>query len=67
MPIGKLTRVDDMLPPPEKLMATERTVKVTLRLSESSIKFFKEYAGKYHTKYQRVIRRLIDTYANRFA
>lgn len=67
MPIGKITRVKDFLPPPEELMAYERTVKVTLRLSENSIKFFKQYAQKYHTKYQKVIRRLIDTYAKRFA
>jgi predicted DNA binding CopG/RHH family protein len=67
MPIGKITRVKDFLPSPEELMMPERTVKVTLRLSEDSIKFFKEYAQKYHTKYQKVIRRLVDMYANRFA
>ena len=67
MPGGKLIRVKDFLPSPEELMASERTVKVTLRLSEESIKFFKEYAQKYHTKYQKVIRRLVDMYAHRFA
>ena len=67
MPAGKLARVKDMLPPPAELMASEKTVKVTLRLSESSIKFFKQYAQKYHTKYQKVIRRLVDVYAERFA
>ncbi|MDO8535822.1 MAG: BrnA antitoxin family protein [Candidatus Omnitrophota bacterium] len=67
MPIGKLTRVDDIFPTPEELMASEHTVKVTLRLSESSIQFFKQYAEKYHTKYQKVIRRLVDMYAQRFA
>lgn len=67
MPIGKLTRIKDFLPSPEELMASERTVKVTLRLSEDSIKMFKKYAQKYNTKYQRVIRRLVDTYAKRYA
>ena len=67
MPTGKITRVKDFLPSPEELMTPERTVKVTLRLSEDSIKFFKDYAQKYHTKYQKVIRRLVDMYANRFA
>lgn len=67
MPVGKLTRVKDFLPPPEELMIPERTVKVTLRLSEASIHFFKDYAHKYHTKYQKVIRQLVDTYAKRFA
>jgi hypothetical protein len=67
MPIGRLKRADDTLPSPEELMASERTVKVTLRLSEESIKFFKQYAERYHTKYQRVIRKLLDAYAKRFA
>ncbi len=67
LPSGKITRVKDFLPPPEELMASDRTVKITLRLSESSIRFFKQYAQKYHTKYQKVIRRLVDTYAKRFA
>lgn len=67
MPIGELKRIKDTLPSPEELMVSERTVKVTLRLSETSLKFFKHYAQKYHTKYQRVIRRLVDSYAERYA
>jgi len=67
MPVGKLTRVKDVLPSPEELMVSEKTIKVTLRLSENSLRFFKQYAQKYHTKYQKVIRKLIDVYAERFA
>jgi len=67
MPIGKITRVKDFLPPPEELMLDDHTIKVTLRLSEKSVVFFKRYAQKYHTKYQKVIRKLIDTYADHFA
>ena len=67
MPSGKLIRVKDFLPPPEELMIPERTVKITLRLSEASIQFFKDYAHKYHTKYQKVIRKLVDSYADHFA
>lgn len=66
MPIGKLTRAKDMLPSPEELMIPERTIKVTLRLSEDSIKFFKRYAQKYHTKYQKMIRKVVDAYTERF-
>jgi predicted DNA binding CopG/RHH family protein len=66
MPVGKLKKIKDTLPPPEELMIPERTVKVTLRLSENSIRFFKCYAEKYHTKYQKVIRKLIDTYAEKY-
>ena len=67
MPINELKRVKDTLLSPEELMVSERTVKVTLRLSGNSLKFFKHYAQKYHTKYQRVIRRLVDSYAERYA
>ncbi|MFH0840086.1 MAG: CopG family transcriptional regulator [Candidatus Omnitrophota bacterium] len=66
MPIGKLARAKDMLPSPEELIIPERTVKVTLRLSEDSIKFFKRYAQKYHMKYQKMIRKVVDAYTERF-
>ena len=66
MPIGKLTRVEDYLPPPEKLVVPERTVKVTLRISESSMKFFKRAAKRNHTKYQKMIRVLLDKYAKKY-
>lgn len=66
-PIGKLTRVTDVLPPPDQLVLPENTVKVTLLLSKSSIKFFKRQASRHRTKYQRMIRRLVDEYANRYS
>lgn len=66
MPSGKIVRIPDFLPSPAELMAAEKTVKVTLRLSESSVALFKSYANRYHTKYQKVIRRLVDTYANKY-
>ena len=66
MPIGKLTRIKDTLPPPEELIVPEKTVKVTLRLSEDSIKFFKYYAQKHHIKYQTMIRKVVDAYTERF-
>ncbi len=65
MPMGELKRVGDFLPPPEELAVSERTVKVTLRLSESSLVFFKKQAKKYHTKYQKMVRFLLDKYAEK--
>lgn len=62
MPIGRLTRVSDFLPPPEQLVLPEETVKVTMCLSKSSVLFFKQQASKHHMKYQRMIRNLVDTY-----
>jgi len=67
MPIGKLKKINDFLPPPEELMMPEHTVKITLRLSEESITFFKHQAQKYHTKYQKIIRKLLDAYVKHFA
>jgi len=63
MPIGKLTRAKDFLPPPEALAMPEETIKITLALKKSSVEFFKHKAEQYHTKYQRMIRELIDRYA----
>ncbi len=62
MPVGKLTRVDDFLPPPEQLVMPEETVKVTISLTKSSLDFFKRKAQKQGTKYQRMIREVVDRY-----
>jgi predicted DNA binding CopG/RHH family protein len=64
-PIGRLRLVKDFLPPPEELAFKEESVKVTMTLSKSSVAFFKKAAQKYHTPYQKMIRRLIDAYAVR--
>jgi len=66
-PIGRLTRVNDFLPPPEKLVIPEDTTKVTISLKKSSVEFFKRVASKYHTKYQKMIRELVDRYATQYS
>ncbi|KAF0143695.1 MAG: hypothetical protein FD156_2430 [Nitrospirae bacterium] len=63
-PMGKLRAVKDFLPPPEQLVLKEENVKVTIALNKSSIEFFKREAQRYHTSYQKMIRRLIDLYAS---
>lgn len=67
MPVGKLTRVKDFLPPPSRLVARAETAKVTLALKKSSVDFFKHQAKKSHTKYQRMIRELLDRYASHYS
>ncbi len=67
MPVGKLTRVRDFLPPPSQLVMKEETAKVTIALEKSSIAFFKRQAKKNHTKYQRMIRELLDRYASHYS
>ena len=65
-PLGNLRVVRDFLPRPEELAFNQETVKVTIKLSKSSVEFFKKVAHKYHTPYQKMIRTLIDAYATRY-
>jgi len=62
-PIGDYKIVEDFLPAPEDLVFKEDTVKVTIALSRESIDFFKEKAAELDTSYQKMIRRLLDSYA----
>lgn len=61
-PIGKIEIVSDFLPSPAELAAKDEGVKVTLALSKRSVDFFKSEASKHRTQYQRMIRRLLDSY-----
>lgn len=58
--------IQDFLPPPEELAFREEEVKVTIALSKKSVAFFKSEAVKHHTQYQRMIRRLIDSYVEAY-
>ena len=66
-PIGKLTRMKDVLPAPDQLVVPEETIKVTLLLSKSSVQFFKHQAAQHRTKYQRMLRELVDRYTEQFS
>ena len=48
-------------------MLRDEGVKVTLALSRRSVAFFKSEAQKHGTQYQRMIRRLLDAYAEHHA
>lgn len=66
--IGKTGPVlKDFLPPPDQLVFRESNVKVTLSLSQKSVDFFKREAKRQHVPYQRMIRALVDAYAERNA
>lgn len=65
--LGEYEIIKDFLPKPEELVFKEDTVKVTLNLSKSSIKFFKQIASKHGSQYQKVIRNLLDRYASHFS
>lgn len=62
-PLGSLKVVPDFLPRPEDLVFRDEGVKVTISLSKRSVEFFKNEARRHNTQYQRMIRRLLDAYA----
>jgi hypothetical protein len=66
-PMGKPRVVTDFLPAPEDLVFREEGVKITLALSKRSVEFFKREAEKHNTQYQRMIRHLLDAYAEHHA
>ncbi len=66
-PVGKVTIIPNFLPTPEELVfPKDKTVKVTLILTKASVDFFKNQAKKRGTKYQAMIRILVDKYRQNF-
>jgi predicted DNA binding CopG/RHH family protein len=65
--IGTVEVVGDFLPSPAELAFRDEGVKVTIALSRKSVDFFKSEAARHHTQYQRMIRRLLDSYVEAHA
>lgn len=63
--IGRVRAIEDFLPSPDRLVFREDNVKVTLSLSQRSVDFFKRAARERHVSYQRMIRALVDAYAEK--
>ena len=63
--MGNVRIVKDFLPPPSQLVLRDDNVKITLSLSRRSIDFFKREAKKQHVPYQKMIRALVDGYAEK--
>ncbi len=63
--MGNVRIVKDFLPLPSQLVLRDDNVKVTLSLSRRSIAFFKREAKKQRVPYQKMIRALVDGYAER--
>src|SRR5437773_8173973 len=66
-PLGNPRVVPDFLPRPEDLVFRDEGVKITIALSKRSVEFFKSEARRHNTQYQRMIRRLLDAYAEHHA
>lgn len=58
--------IADFLPPPDQLVLKEETVRITLNLNKKSVDFFKLRAKENGISYQRMIRKVLDIYAERF-
>ena len=63
--IGRVRVIGDFLPSPDDLVVRDDNVKVTLQLSRRSVDFFKRAAKARRVPYQRMIRALVDQYAER--
>lgn len=63
--IGRVGVIEDFLPKPAELLPRKDDVEVTLALSRRSLDFFKREARKRRVHYQRLIRALVDAYAER--
>lgn len=66
-PLGRVEVVEDFLPPPHQLVLKEDGVKVTISLSKKSVDFFKAHAAQSKVPYQRMIRTLLDSYADKYS
>jgi len=64
-PMDNVKITKDFLPSPEELIFKDKTVKVTIALSQSSVDYFKQVAKSYNTQYQKMIRRLLDEYVSK--
>ncbi|GAB1483702.1 BrnA antitoxin family protein [Treponema sp.] len=60
-------RINDFLPPPDKLVRRLPKVKVTITLNSRSVDFFKRSAKKNKVKYQTMINEILDQYAQKYA
>jgi hypothetical protein len=66
-PLGRIEMVEDFLPPPDQFVLREDGVKVTISLSKKSVDFFKAHAAQSKVPYQRMIRTLLDSYADKYS
>ena len=64
-PMDNIKITQDFLPSPEELVFKDKTVKVTIALSKSSVDYFKQVAKSYNSQYQKMIRRLLDEYVSK--
>jgi hypothetical protein len=65
-PKGKVTIIEDFLPPPSQLVRKQETVKVTSEFTRSSIEFLKHEAQRANVPYEIMLRSLVDKYVEQY-
>lgn len=63
---GRMRLIKDDLPSPEKLVLRPLSNKITINLNQKTLRFFKAEADRLGGSYQRMIRNLLDHYAETF-
>ena len=66
-PLGLVNIVEVFLPAPDQLVLRDDSAKITIALSKRSVAFFKAHALKAKVPYQKMIRNLLDSYADKYA
>ena len=64
VPLGKIDRSIKGMPHPIGLAPSQKKALVTMYLNKSTVDFFKKEANQCHTKYQRMMRAVLDRYAD---
>ena len=59
--------VEDVFPPPEKLIFKQSKMKMTISLAKNVVDFFKEKAQEHNTKYQTMINAVLENYVRKYA
>ena len=59
-------RIEDFLPPPDRLIRKSEKVKIMITLDGESVAFFKASAKKNNVKYQTMINEILSKYAERY-
>ena len=66
-PQGRVTRVDDFLPPPDELFRENEKIKITIEIDGETLEFFRKHAAQSGGKYQRLIREVLKHYAQKYS
>ncbi len=65
-PSENAIEIPDFLPPPHELAKAKTTIIVTIGLDSKTIAFFKKKAAKHGTKYQKMIREVLERYVSHY-